>query len=61
MPRRKLTEMTKPERLNFIYGADALEMIERDILDVMWAQRGCPPDWHEISTDKDRRDARRTR
>lgn len=61
MPRRNLTEMTKPERLNFMYGADALEMIERDILDVMWARRGCPPDWHEISLDKDRRDAKRTR
>lgn len=61
MPRRPLTQMTRPERLNFMYGVDALEMIERDILDVMWERRGCPPDWHAISYDKDRRDSRRTR
>ncbi|WP_353475324.1 BrnA antitoxin family protein [Salipiger sp. H15] len=59
--RRKLTEMTKTERLNFQYAVDAMEMVERDLIDRMWDRRGCPSEWHEICRDRDRRDAKRTR
>lgn len=59
--RKDLSKMTKPERLNFMYAVDAMQMIEKDLHDVMWDRRGCPPDWHDIWEDKDRRDARRTR
>ncbi|SDY49412.1 BrnA antitoxin family protein [Citreimonas salinaria] len=61
MPRPKLTEMTKTERLNFMYGVDAMEMVERDLLNVMWTHKGCPRDWHAIADDPDRRDGKRTR
>lgn len=44
-----------------MYGVDAVEMIERDILDVMWDRRGCPSEWHEIWQDRDRRDGKRER
>ncbi|WP_425071833.1 BrnA antitoxin family protein [Sagittula sp. S175] len=59
--RRQAEEMTKAERLNWMYGVDAVEMIEREILDVMWERRGCPREWHEIWEDRDRRDVKRTR
>ncbi|WP_235953006.1 BrnA antitoxin family protein [Salipiger sp. PrR002] len=59
--RRKLTEMTKTERMHFQYAVDAMEMVERDLLDRMWDRRGCPPDWHAICRETDRRDLRRTR
>jgi hypothetical protein len=36
-------------------------MTARNIRDALRAQRVCPPDGHGISTDKGRRDARRTR
>ena len=61
MPRKTLPEMTKTERLNYMYAVDAMEMVEKDILDVLWEMRGCPKDWHSIWEDKDRRDAKRTR
>jgi hypothetical protein len=53
--------MTKTERLNFMYAVDAMQMIENDLLDVVWDRKGCPSEWHEIWEDKDRRDVRRTR
>ena len=59
--RKKLTEMSKAERLNFMYAVDAMQMVEKDLHDVMWDRRGCPRDWHEIWEDKDRRDSKRTR
>ena len=59
--RKLATEMTKTERLNWMYGVDALEMFERDILDLMWDRKGCPREWHEIWEDKDRRDSKRIR
>ncbi|WP_417206307.1 BrnA antitoxin family protein [Antarctobacter sp.] len=59
--RQAATDMTKRERLNWMYGIDAMEMVERDLLDFMWDRKGCPRDWHEIWEDKDRRDTRRTR
>lgn len=61
MSRKDLTRMTRTERLNFQYAVDAMEMVERDLLDQLWDRRGCPSEWHEICYDKDRRDARRTR
>lgn len=61
MPRKPLTDMTKAERLNFMYATDAMEMVEKDLLDVLWHMRGCPRDWHSIWEDKDRRDAKRMR
>ncbi len=59
--RKSAKEMTKTERLNWMYGIDAMEMVERDLLDVAWNRKGCPPEWHEIWQDKDRRDVGRTR
>ncbi|MBT0957939.1 BrnA antitoxin family protein [Alphaproteobacteria bacterium KMM 3653] len=56
-----LSGMTKTERLNYSFGIDALRMIETDIHDRLWDMRGCPPEWHEIAQDTDRRDAKRMR
>lgn len=61
MKKIDVTKMTKTERLNYSFGVDALNMIERDIYDQIWALRGCPRDWHLIASDADRRDAKRTR
>ncbi|MCO6381097.1 BrnA antitoxin family protein [Oceanicola sp. 502str15] len=55
------SKMTKTERQNFMYGVDALRMIEHDIHDRLWDLRGCPPDWHDIWRDDDRRDPKRER
>ena len=59
--RPPMTEMTKTERLNYMFGVEALMMVEEDLLDVMWAHQGCPPDWHHVWADRDRRDGKRTR
>ena len=59
--RKQVTDMTKAERLNWMYGIDAMEMVERDLLDFMWDRKGCPREWHEIWEEKDRRDSKRTR
>jgi len=55
------TKMSKAERLHFSFGIDALSMIEHELLDLHWAARSCPRDWHEIAQDRDRRDAKRTK
>lgn len=54
-------KMTKIERQHFMYGVDALRMIEHDIHDRLWDLKGCPPDWHDIWRDDDRRDVKRSR
>ena len=59
--RRRLEDMTKTERQHFGFATDALEMIEHDLMNRLWDRNGCPPEWHEIARDKDRRDSRRTR
>ncbi len=61
MPDAIPEKMTKPERLNYMYGVDALRMIENDIHNTLVAHRSMPAAWHDIWKDEDRRDARRTR
>ena len=40
MSRKDLTRMTRTERLNFQYAVDAMEMVERDLLDQLFSSRG---------------------
>ena len=54
-------KMSKTERLNLFYGVDALRMIEHDIHDRLWDINGCPPEWHEIWHDENRRDSKSQR
>jgi uncharacterized protein (DUF4415 family) len=59
---RKLArEMTRAEPLNWMYGVDAMEMVERALLDFICDRGGCPRERHEVWEDWDRRDSRRTR
>lgn len=60
-PRPPLPKMTKRERLNYMYGVEALSMVEEDLMDVMWAYQGCPPEWHTVWADRDRRCGKRIR
>ena len=57
----ELNKMSKSERRNFLFGVDALRMIEYDIHDRLWDLKGCPSEWHDIWLDEDRRDTNRTR
>lgn len=61
MNRIDLSKMNTRERLNFTFGVDALMMIEEELLNEHWAMNGCPRDWHEICTDRNRRDPKRTK
>ena len=54
-------DMTKRERQDWMYGIDALRMIEHDIHAVVHDIGALPLEWHEIARDEDRRDAKRTR
>ena len=54
-------DMTKRERLDWMYGVDALRMIEHDIHDVVRDLGALPMEWHEIAADPDRRDGKRVR
>ena len=54
-------QMTKRQRINWVYQMDARRMIEYDIQDVVKTHMGIPEEWHEIWKDADRRDPKRTR
>ena len=54
-------QMTKQQRINWVYQMDARRMIEYDIMDCVKTHMGIPEEWHEIWKDEDRRDPKRTR
>lgn len=58
---KQLTKMTKSERLHASFALDAMEMIQFDIHDFLFKQKGMPHDWNNIACDRDKRDAKRTR
>lgn len=59
--RKPLPEMSKTDRMNYMFGIDAMEMVEQDLMDVMWDHAGCPKEWHEVWEDQDKRDVKRQR
>ncbi len=61
MPPLDPDKMTKPERLHWSYGVDALAMIEHDLHSRLMTTGALPGDWHHIWEDRDRRDVKRTR
>ncbi|MCT4610948.1 MAG: BrnA antitoxin family protein [Pelagimonas sp.] len=61
MKELEATNLSKSERLNWMYGVDAMKMIEEDLHKVLGTLRQCPREWHHIWEDEDRRDSKRTR
>ena len=52
--------MTKTQRINWNYAADAHRMVEWDIHNAVKDEMGLPPEWAEIWKDEDRHDPKRT-
>ncbi|MCC1493821.1 BrnA antitoxin family protein [Cognatishimia sp. F0-27] len=61
MSKHPIETMTAKQRVDYMYAMDAMEMVERDLLDHLFERRGLPREWHDIWEEKDRRDVRRTR
>lgn len=55
-----MTPKTQTQRMHWMYGVDALRMIESYIHDYALTHRAYPDDWDQIWQDRDRRDAKRT-
>jgi hypothetical protein len=53
--------MTKTERLNWMYGLDALRQIEFDVHQAAVGIGGLPTEWHSIWDDRDNRRVTTTR
>jgi hypothetical protein len=53
--------MTKPERMHWGYGVDAIKMMDYELMGYLSEFEALPRAWDEIWQDKDRRDPKRTR
>lgn len=53
--------MTRKEREHLMYGMDAIDMMERDILQYAIDRKGIPRGWANIWHTRHKRDTKRTR